>query len=121
MKRSWMTSKSLLLSVASVGMACVFLSPARVERTSDPLPNDVYIWQRSWTDAVKESVADHAASFSELAALNAEVSWSKGEPTLVRAAVDYATLRATGRPIALVLRVGGISGRLQEAQITWLK
>ncbi len=116
-----MTSKPLLLSVASVGMACLFLSSARVEQTSGPLPNDVYIWQRSWTDAVKESVADHGSSFSELAPLNAEVSWAKGELTLMRVSIDYATLRASGRPIALVLRAGGIAGRLQEGQISRLK
>jgi hypothetical protein len=74
------------------------------------LPQEVYVWQRAWTEPVRRAVADHGAVFSRIVALQAEVTWDQGKPRLARVSADYSALAATGRPIGLALRIGPYSG-----------
>ena len=78
------------------------------------LPPEVYVWQRAWTPPVRAAVADHAASFSEIAVLQAEVSWKEKIPQIARVTVDFSTPAKTQRPVGLVLRVGPFAGALSE-------
>src|ERR1700760_3608932 len=45
-----------------------------------PLPSQVYVWQREWTDSVKASVKDHATNFTELAVLAGGGSLGEKKP-----------------------------------------
>jgi hypothetical protein len=78
--------------------------------TNGLLRQEVYIWQRTWNAAVRDSLAQHASSFSRLVALNAEVTWKEKRPQIIRVAVDWAALREAERPIGLALRVGAYPG-----------
>jgi hypothetical protein len=80
------------------------------------LPHQVYVWQRAWTEPVRESILAHATNFAEIAVLSAEVSWENKTPQVTRAGVDWAVLAATHRPVGLVLRVGPFPGALAEDQ-----
>jgi hypothetical protein len=75
-----------------------------------PLPQDVYVWQRAWTDSVTTAVATRGGGFGELIVLQAEVSWEHGSPQCARVDLDYAALRATGKPVGLALRLGTFAG-----------
>jgi hypothetical protein len=77
-------------------------------------PQQVYVWQRAWTEPVCDSVRAHATNFTELAVLAAEVSWKKDLPRVVRAGVDYPMLAKIPCPAGLVLRVGPLNGLLSE-------
>jgi len=79
---------------------------------AQPLPHQVYVWQRAWTPPVAEAVTEHAANFAETAILLAEVSWKETVPQITRADVDFPTLAKLHRPIGLVLRVGPFNGEL---------
>jgi Protein of unknown function (DUF3142) len=78
--------------------------------TNGLLKQEVYIWQRTWNAAVRDSLARHASSFSRLVALNAEVTWKQKRPQIIRVALDWAALRAAKRPIGLALRIGAYPG-----------
>jgi len=63
-----------------------------------------------WPETVVEAVSDHSASLAGLVVLNAEVGWQAGKPRVVRVRLDYAALRASGKPVGLALRVGSYPG-----------
>jgi hypothetical protein len=101
---------STLLVVAVAAGAWVFffwLAP----RTSGPLRQDVYIWQRAWTQPVRDAVVQHGTNFAEIAVLKAEISWNTNrQPQLTRVAVDYETLAKSRRSVGIALRIGSYSG-----------
>ena len=75
-----------------------------------PLPHSVYVWQRAWTDGVRESVSQHAPDFNEVVVLGAEVSWKDRQPQITRVAVNYSSLAGTNCRVGLALRIGAFSG-----------
>ncbi len=79
---------------------------------AQPLPHQVYAWQRAWSPPVCEAVAEHATNFTEAAVLLAEVSWKDKIPQITRADVDFPTLAKTHCAVGLVLRVGPFNGEL---------
>jgi hypothetical protein len=70
------------------------------------LPQEVYVWQRAWTEPVRRSVIEHGGDFARVIVLKAEVVWHDGKPQLTEVPVDYEALAGTKRPIGLALRVG---------------
>ena len=79
---------------------------------SGPLPHEAYVWQRQWTAAVREAVAEHGPQFQALVALAAEVSWDRGQARVTRVAWDPAA--ATPGRWGLALRVGPFAGPFAE-------
>ena len=74
------------------------------------LPQEAYVWQRHWTPELRAAVTNHAPSFSGYVALAMEIAWRRGQPEIVRVPVDFTTLRASGKPIGLALRIGPFPG-----------
>jgi len=105
--RAFIFSMSLFALVVAMAWLLGFRSSPRV---SGPLPHEVYVWQRAWTEAVRHAVAQHATNFSEVAVLKAEVAWKDKKPQVTRVAVDYATLAATHQPVGIALRIGPYAG-----------
>src|SRR4051812_25315929 len=79
-----------------------------------PLPHDVYVWQRAWTEPLRESLHQHATSFNALAVLAAEVTWKNKQPQITRVALNYTTLRDAKRPIGFALRIGPSAGSFRS-------
>ncbi len=77
---------------------------------SGSLRHEVYVWQRAWTEPVRNAVEQHGTNFSALTVLKAEVSWKDKKPQVTRVAVDYATLAKTQRPVGIALRIGPYAG-----------
>jgi hypothetical protein len=96
----------LILPVAVVAMNFI--------AHSEPLRQEVYVWQRAWTPSVREAVAERATNFPEIAVLQAEVSWKEKMPQVARVAADFLTLAKTRRPVGLVLRIGSFGSALSE-------
>jgi len=81
-----------------------------VSSVQKPLTHSAYVWQRSWTEPVREAVVQHGAEFDELVVLGAEVSWKDKQPQATRVGVDYSALAGTNCRVGLALRIGGFSG-----------
>ncbi len=108
-KRSVVLLALLIAAVATAALLFLNLNrPGR--RASGPLRHEVYVWQRAWTQPVREAVAQRATNFAELVPLKAEISWTDGKPQLTRVAVDYPTLVKARCPVGLALRIGPYPG-----------
>jgi Protein of unknown function (DUF3142) len=115
--------------VAMAGFGCVaaaglcWLEWSRpMERATGPMPQEVYVWQRAWTEPVFASVVGEATNFTRIVALAAEVSWEHGEPKLVRAPLNYEALLLSHRPVGLALRIGAFGGpfAVDDDRARWL-
>ena len=85
-----------------------FETSARVP--SRPLTHNAYVWQRSWTDPVRNSLQEHARDFAGFIVLNAEVTWKAKQPTVIHVSIDHAALAATKQPVGLAVRIGPFAG-----------
>lgn len=80
-------------------------------RSSGPLDQRAYIWQRDWNAAVRRAIDQHGQEFAGLAVLGAQLEWPEikagGAPgaRVVRPRIDWHLLEGIGRPIAAVIRV----------------
>ncbi len=83
--------------------------------------HEVYIWQRHWGDDLEAAIEQASGEVAGYTVLAAEVAWEGDKPRTVRPAVDYESLRATGRCVGLALRIGPFQGRYShEAVMTFL-
>lgn len=113
--RDWRFAASLnFVKAASLpvffGAFLFGIGPPAFAAPASGLTHEVYVWQRAWTEPVREAIVDHGGAFAGLVVLKAEVTWRAGNPYLVRVQVDYHALAKTGRPIGLALRVGPYPG-----------
>ena len=83
-------------------------------KTNEPLKQEVYVWQRTWNEPVRESIARHASQFTRLVALGAEITCKPTRRQVVRVAIDYTMLCASKRPIGLALRIGTYPGPFES-------
>jgi hypothetical protein len=70
------------------------------------LPQSTFIWQREWSPAVCKALIEHRSVFERCIALNAEITWEKTRPTVVRVPLNYDAIRESECPIGLALRIG---------------
>jgi hypothetical protein len=73
--------------------------------TESPLLHDAFVWQRRWTPAVAEAVAQPAEPLDGLIVLMGEIEW-RGGPHLARSGADLELLNASEAPVGWALRVG---------------
>ena len=91
-----MKNRAVLLSALLIAAATVMAAWLHVFRAaphvSGPVRHEAYVWQRAWTEPVRNAVAQHATNFASLVVLKAEVSWKDKQPQVARVSPDYATL-----------------------------
>lgn len=98
---------ALLLSLIAIFLA-LGLWLRHGHRTSGPLPQEAYVWQRSWGPEVRASVRQ-AHGLAGLIALAAEVDLSTRPPRVAQVEIDSAALHASGQPVGLAIRIGRFS------------
>lgn len=82
-----------------------------------PLTHSAYIWQREWTDRIRDALQRHQPLIAEWAALAAEVEFrADAGPRVARVALDHAALRDSGRPISFAIRVAPYSGSFDRTR-----
>jgi hypothetical protein len=74
------------------------------------LRHEVYVWQRAWTQPVRDAVTNHSKSFSRIVPLKVEISWNERQPRMARVAVDYEALKTSSQSVGLALRIGPFPG-----------
>jgi hypothetical protein len=95
MKPSYLPALVLLLLAA----AC-----QEQPHVSGPLRQEGYVWQRSWSPAVRESIRQ-ASDFPGLIVLAAEVDMQTGTPRPVRIPLDAEALKRYGKPVGAAVRI----------------
>jgi hypothetical protein len=94
----------------SLLFACAF--SCRHPHASGPLRQEAYVWQRSWSPAVREAVRQ-ASGFSGLIVLAAEADLRRGAPRVTRVPLDE-TLKNWGKPVGAALRVTTFPSRFAD-------
>jgi hypothetical protein len=83
---------------------------AGLAQAAGALPQQVYLWQRAWTEPVRQALVQRGDAFAGVIVLKAEVTWREGKPQLIEVPVDYRTLAGLTNPIGFALRVGPYAG-----------
>lgn len=95
----------------AIGGAVWFACAGRTERhppppnLPPPISQDVYVWQRAWTPAVRAAIGAQASHFRRFVILSAEISL-RGEGKATEVHPDYAALAGSVRDIGLAIRIG---------------
>jgi hypothetical protein len=100
--RSWGLTALLLASA----LAC------RHPHASGPLRQEAYVWQRSWSPAVREAVRQ-APGVAGFVVLAAEVDLRQGSPRVSRIPLD-PSLKESGKPVGAALRVTTFPSRFAD-------
>ena len=100
---------ALCLFVCVMIFAILFCRPDHT-RVSNPLPQHVYVWQRSWSPAARAAVRERGPEFGEVVVLVAEVTWKNGQGKAAQVKVDREALKMISRPVGIALRVNPFDG-----------
>jgi len=109
MNRRVVILSALLVFAVATLVTVIFISRPG-ERASGPLLHEAYVWQRKWSQPVRDAVSQHATDFTALTWLGAEISWKDKRPQIARVVVDYGALAETKRTAGLALRIGPYGG-----------
>lgn len=108
MKRS--AQISIALAVIGLGLAWIVFFPRPAPRSSEPLTQHAYVWQRVWDASVTDSISLHASSFVSVVPLAAEIVWTGQTASITRVPVNLGLLSSTQEKTGLALRIGPYSG-----------
>lgn len=76
-----------------------------------PLSHGAYVWQREWTDGLRQAIRRNRSPVAEWVVLAAEVEFRPNiAPRVARVVPDYASLRESERPIGFAIRIAPWSG-----------
>jgi hypothetical protein len=78
--------------------------------SQEPLRQRGYLWQRDWTNAVAESVAEADRRLDGTVLLGAEIVWTGKTPSAIKASIDWDKLKGAKKPLAIALRMAPFSG-----------
>ncbi|MDR2463284.1 MAG: DUF3142 domain-containing protein, partial [Verrucomicrobiales bacterium] len=106
-----MNPRTLILPALTLSVLLAACS--KTPRSAGALPHEVYVWQRVWSPAVSGAVDEGKNDVARYAVLAAEIAGGE----VARPAIDWAALRNSGRPVALVLRLGKNDIDGQRAEI----
>ena len=98
--------KSGLLIGAVLFAACNRTAPT----VSGPLPQRGYLWQRDWTGAVNDAVFEAQKRMDGVVVLGAEIGWAGKKPEVVRANINWETLKSQHVSCSIALRIAPYSG-----------
>jgi len=104
-----------LLLVAALWFARTGPAPAPPTAPAAPtLRQEVYVWQRAWTDDVKDAVTAHGGAFARVVVLGAQISWDKpAEPHVFHVAVDWRRLKSAAQQVGVGIRIGAYTGAFE--------
>jgi hypothetical protein len=118
-RRSWILR--ILVGVVVLGLLLFgMLAPSTppLRRTSGPVPQAAYVWQRAWTDDVRAAIAEPPAGIESFVVLAAECQHLDGQWQTVRVAVDWRALAKKGLRVGLAIRIGAYCGPFEREDAT---
>jgi hypothetical protein len=103
-----------LLSVFLFACALLLAACSREPAPRAALPQDVYIWQRQWTPALRAALAASNAQVARWHVLAAELGASG---RWIDVAPDSAQLAGAGKPLLMTVRINGQLARFDAGAI----
>lgn len=109
------TVRSAALALLGVAAAGIVLWAIGQRSPAMPLAHAAYIWQREWSAELGDTLRRNRSFVAEWAVLVAEIEFRpNAAPRIARIAPDYASLRESGRPVGLVLRIAPWAGAFES-------
>jgi hypothetical protein len=104
------TRRLAVAALLAIAVAALFLGLwlRRGRRAVGPMPQEAYVWQRSWGPEVQAAVRQ-TEGFTGWIVLAAEVDLSVQPPRVAQVNLDADALRSTGKPVGLAIRIGRFS------------
>ncbi len=90
--------------------------PEPVPTVHGRLPQDVYVWQRSWTPEVSRAVGELGGNFRRIIYLGAEIRWEQGRAEIVHVPPDCKKLAGAGASVGVAVRIGTCPGRVSSPE-----
>ncbi|MGB0745039.1 MAG: DUF3142 domain-containing protein [Opitutales bacterium] len=89
------------------------------------MSQQAYVWQRDWTSRLKLAIASEASDLNGLTVLYGEYYPSRGIG-FYPARIDYPTLKASGTPVTLALRLNwdssvGVQASFESGFSSWVR
>lgn len=103
-------SGSFVWLTSALGFFLLGICLAPGNASQAPLSHSAYVWQRVWTDEVRESVAQHGTNFTGFIVLGADISWKDKQPVVTRVAVSYDSLTQARCRVGMAIRIGPFAG-----------
>jgi hypothetical protein len=96
----------MLLALCATGIKLSAAPASLPPQAVGPLTHEAYVWQRAWTEPVRDAITQHASRFAGLTVLSAEVSWKGKQPQVIRVPLDYSLLTNVPCPVGLAFHIG---------------
>jgi hypothetical protein len=96
----------VFLALCAAGIKLSAATASIPPQAVGPLTHEAYVWQRAWTEPVRDAITQHAARFSGLTVLSTEVSWKGKQPQVIHVPLDYSILTNVPCPVGLAFRIG---------------
>lgn len=98
--------------IAALAIAFALFSGCErpVREVTGPIPQSGYLWQRDWTPAVVESMAEAQRRMDGVVVLGAEIVWAENKPEAIKASINWETLRNASKPVTIALRIAPFAG-----------
>jgi hypothetical protein len=118
LRNHWMSQLEAASTIAALGLAIAipFLVSCRQSTSTAPGPlhQRGYLWQRSWNPAVKAALTEAENRLDGVVILGGEIIWSDAKPQTILATIDWESVKNSGKPVAIALRVAPYSGPFTE-------
>lgn len=106
-----MLNSKTLLTVALL----IFAGCNRPEqKVSGALKQRGYVWQREWTPAVIDAVAEAELRMEGVVLLGAEINFTGKKPEIAKASIDWEMVRRETKHCSIAIRVAPFAGPFRE-------
>ena len=99
----------LLLWCLVLPLACSREEPAR--REHGPVSQEIYIWQRQWTQETTEALRQVNGLGNGFLPLAGQLTWTEAGSSMVWSKLDWAALKQGGKSVGLALRIDPIASK----------
>lgn len=74
------------------------------------MANEIYVWNRNWTEQVSVAIKNADKSCNNFVVLAAEITLRGESPKVALAKIDWGVLKNVSAPVGLAVRIGSFSG-----------
>jgi hypothetical protein len=107
----------LFLALASwVAFASLGEGPAPRAAAGAPFGQQVYVWQRAWSEPVRSAVRERGAAFERVVVLSRQIDWVNGTPRILRFNVDWRELKQSPAQAGAALRISSFGGNFENTK-----
>jgi hypothetical protein len=99
-----------LVTACAIALALFSGCERSAREVAGAIPQSGYLWQRDWTPAVADSMAEAQRRMDGVVVLGAEIVWVGNKPEAIKASINWETLKNASKPVTIALRIAPFAG-----------